>query len=285
MVINCYQIARKVFNELRLKVDRLNSEGQFPKLATILVGDNYASKLYVERKLKYCTQLGIYSSHFHFAQNTHPTIISEQIQLLNEDKSTHGILLQLPVLYKGHSVNSLVNTISPQKDVDGLNYQNLGANYQGLIQSLSLFESCSVLAFQKILDECDYKVEGKTCCIVNDGILVGKPIAAYILKNKGTPVICNKYTKNLIDLLRSSDIIVTAVGDRTNFVLREDMVKTGSFVVDFGITYMLNKIWGDVDIDSVAQRAGFVTKVPGVGTLTVAMLMQNTVYACSLCKG
>lgn len=277
MIISGLEVSSKIKQDLINKVKNLNSQGIFPCLATILVGDNPASLIYVRNKHRACSEVGIETK-----DNTINSSISENdlidlISSLNADQTIHGILLQLPLPAQINQFN-VINTINPKKDVDGLTYNNAGL----LFNKRSAFVPCTPLGVMELLKYYNIETKGKDVVIVNRSILVGKPIAMLLLDKDATVTVCHSHTKNINEKIKNADIVITAVGNRKLFTLKEDSVKNGVVVIDIGITRENGKIRGDVDFENVSKKASWITPVPGgVGPMTIAMLLKNTIYAAS----
>ncbi|MDQ0202559.1 bifunctional methylenetetrahydrofolate dehydrogenase/methenyltetrahydrofolate cyclohydrolase FolD [Pectinatus haikarae] len=272
--------AEKLKSEARAKIIELSEKtGIAPGLAVIIVGGNPASQVYVRNKHKTCEEMGINSQIVALAENTGRQELIDNIEKLNNDKGIHGILLQLP-LPKGLQKyeNEFLYKISPVKDVDGFHPINAGR--------LSIGEKCMVpctpLGCIKMMELADIPIEGKKAVIIGRSNIVGKPMANLLLARNATVTVCHSHTADLAKIAAEADILVAAVG-RPNFVTA-DMVKSGAVVIDVGINRIApKKITGDVDFDNVKEKAGFITPVPGgVGLLTIAMLMHNTVEAAKM---
>lgn len=277
MIISGLEVSSKIKQDLINKVKNLNNQSIFPCLATILVGDNPASRIYVRNKHRACSEVGIETK-----DNTINSSISENdlidlISSLNADQTIHGILLQLPLPAQINQFN-VINTINPKKDVDGLTYNNAGL----LFNKRSAFVPCTPLGVMELLKYYNIETKGKDVVIVNRSILVGKPIAMLLLDKDATVTVCHSHTKNINEKIKNADIVITAVGNRKLFTLKEDSVKNGVVVIDIGITREDGKIKGDVDFENVSKKASWITPVPGgVGPMTIAMLLKNTIYAAS----
>jgi len=251
-----------------------------PGLAVLMVGDNPASAAYVRGKEKACEKVGIASFGQHFATETSQAVLEEVIQTLNHDPRVDGILVQLPLPPHLDSV-ALLNQIHPDKDVDGLHPVNLGRLVRG---ELGL-RSCTPSGVMRLLEEYHIETQGKQAVVLGRSILVGKPIALMLLAADATVTIAHSQTVELGAIVRSADILVVAVGRQG--LIHADMVKLGATVIDVGINRITDsegnsRLVGDVDFDSVQAVAGHITPVPGgVGAMTVAMLMQNTVWSYS----
>jgi methylenetetrahydrofolate dehydrogenase (NADP+)/methenyltetrahydrofolate cyclohydrolase len=262
---------------LVVRVKNLNNQDIYPCLATVLVGDNPASKIYVRNKHRACSEVGIQTKDNTINSSISETDLIELISSLNADPSIHGILLQLPLPHQINQFN-VINTIKPEKDVDGLTYHNAGL----LFNKRSTFVPCTPLGVMELLKYYNIETKGKDVVIVNRSILVGKPIAMLLLDKDATVTVCHSHTKNINEKIKNADIVITAVGNRKLFTLKEDSVKDGVVVIDIGITREDGKIKGDVDFENVSKKASWITPVPGgVGPMTIAMLLKNTVNSAA----
>lgn len=277
MIISGLEVSSKIKQELITKVQSLNKNGIYPCLSTILVGDDPASTIYVRNKHRACAEVGIETKDNKISSSIEEKKLIELIKSLNDDPSVHGILMQLPLPAQINQFN-VINAINPQKDVDGLTYYNAGL----LLNKRSLFIPCTPLGVMELLKYYNIELKGKDVVIVNRSILVGKPIALLLLDKDATVMICHSHTKNINEKVKNADIVITAVGNRKLFTLREESVKDGAVVIDIGITRENGKIKGDVDFENVSKKASWITPVPGgVGPMTIAMLLKNTVIAAS----
>jgi len=269
-------LAKKIKAELQQKVQSLQIKiGRPPGLAVLMVGDNPASAVYVRNKEKACTKVGIISFGKHFPIQTSQAELTQIIQKLNQDKKVDGILLQLP-LPKHLDSTSLLYQIDPSKDVDGLHPMNLGQ----LLRGEKGLRSCTPAGVMRLLQEYNIKLQGKQAVVLGRSILVGKPMALMLLEANSTVTIVHSRSHNLEAITKNADILITAVGKPK--MITAEMVKPGAVVIDVGINRVIdeagnNQLVGDVQFDSVAQVAGYITPVPGgIGPMTVAMLLQNT---------
>lgn len=277
MIISGLEVSSKIKEDLIRKVQTLNKNGIHPCLATILVGDDPASTIYVRNKHRACSEVGIKTKDNKIDSSIEEKQLLDLIKSLNEDPSIHGILMQLPLPPQINQFN-VINAINPKKDVDGLTYYNAGL----LLNKKSVFIPCTPLGVMELLRYYNIELKGKDVVIVNRSILVGKPIALLLLDKDATVTICHSHTKNINEKVRNADIVITAVGNRKLFTLREESVKDGVIVIDIGITRENGKIKGDVDFENVSRKASWITPVPGgVGPMTIAMLLKNTVIAAS----
>lgn len=259
------------------EVERLKKTGVAPCLCVIIVGDNSASRTYVNNKKKACEATGIVSKEFALPENTTTEELLSLINELNNDKSVNGILCQLPVP-KQIDESAVIAAISPEKDVDAFHAVNVGR----LMQGVQSFQPCTPAGIIELLKYYNIDISGKECVIVGRSNIVGKPMAMLLLQHNGTVTVCHSKTKNLEEITRRADILVVATG-KAKFVTA-DMLKDGATVVDVGMDRDENdKLCGDVDFNSCEKKAGFITPVPGgVGPMTVAMLLENTVTAAKM---
>lgn len=277
MIISGVEVSTKLKTELIQKVELLKKKGIDPCLATILVGDDQPSAIYIRNKHKACSELGIKTK-----DNTMPSSIEEEklielINSLNNDPSVHGILLQLP-LPSHIDQFKVINKIKPTKDVDGLTYQNAGL----LLNKKSSLIPCTPLGVMELFNYYKIELKGKDIVIINRSILVGKPLFFLLLEKDATVTICHSKTRDLEEKLRRADIIITAVGNRKLFTLKREHVKENVVIIDIGISRENGKIIGDTDFERVAPKASWITPVPGgVGPMTITMLLNNTIKAAS----
>lgn len=261
-------------NALKERVENLKSRKITPGLAVILVGNNPASQVYVKNKIIACEKLGIFSQKIALKEETNEAELLSHIHQLNQNPNIHGILVQLP-LPQQINEEAILKAIAPQKDVDGFHAQNLGA----LVQNTKALVACTPKGIVRLLDEEKIEIEGKHAVIIGRSTIVGKPLALLLINRGATVTVCHSKTKNLAAHTQNADILIVAIG-RANFVTQE-MVKEGAVVIDVGINRLANgKLAGDVDFESVKNKAAAITPVPGgVGPMTIAMLMENTVFA------
>lgn len=277
MIINGLEVSSKIKEELIREIQSLKKRSVFPCLSTILVGDNPASAIYVRNKHRACSEVGIKTKDNNIHSSIKEKNLIELIKSLNEDQSVHGILMQLPLPDHINQFN-VINAIEPQKDIDGLTYYNAGL----LLNKKPSFIPCTPLGVMELLNYYSVELKGKDAIIVNRSILVGKPLALLLLDKDATVMICHSNTKNLKEKIRNSDIIITAVGNRKLFKLTADFVRADAVVIDIGISRANGKVIGDVDYENVSKKASLITPVPGgVGPMTIAMLLKNTVLAAT----
>ncbi len=271
--------AAKVKTEIAAKIINDKALGKrAPGLAVILVGENPASQVYVRNKIKDCEETGIISKPFILPETTTEEQLIGIINDLNADDTVDGILVQLP-LPKGLDERKVIETISPEKDVDAFHPSNVGRITLGL----EGFAPCTPAGVMRLLSEYNIEISGKNCVVVGRSNIVGKPMALLLLAKNGTVTICHSKTADLAAVTRNADILVVAVGKAK--MITGDMIKDGAVVVDVGMNRVDGKLCGDVDFESCKDKSSFITPVPGgVGPMTRAMLMQNTYTAYSMTK-
>jgi methylenetetrahydrofolate dehydrogenase (NADP+)/methenyltetrahydrofolate cyclohydrolase len=270
-------VSQQIKQKIKKEVSVLKNKGIQPCLATILVGDNQASATYVKNKQIAANSVGILTKDIKLVDNIKQHELVNIINELNHDKNVHGILVQIPLPHQIET--SITNMVNHQKDVDGLTSYNLGLLLEGTPKLIP----CTPLGILELLDFYNIDVNGMDVAIINRSNLVGKPLSILLMNRDATVTIFHSKSKNLEDRLRNFDCIITAVGNRKNFTLRSNMVKEGAVIFDVGISRTNGKIQGDVDFESVSEKAGYITPVPGgVGPMTVTMLLKNTVVATSL---
>ena len=274
-IIDGKKIAEKILNELKSKIKDLK---QKPGLALVLVGDNPASEIYVNFKEKTCKEVGFYCERFNLDKNIGELDLLNLVNGLNQKTDIHGILVQLP-LPKQINEHLIVNSVLPHKDVDGFTAVNLG----NLVSENAIMAPATAKAVLKLIESTGIKIEGKNAVVVGRSNIVGQPVAMMLLEKNATVTICHSKTKNIAEHTKKADILVAAVGKPK--LITKDMVKEGAVVIDVGINRIGNKIVGDVDFENVKEVAGFITPVPGgVGPMTIAMLMENTLKAMELAQ-
>ena len=271
-------IAQSVKDRVKKAVEELKTQGISPCLATVLIGDNPASATYVRNKHKACEEVGIATKDRKLNANITQTELTKIIDEINSDSSVHGILVQLP-LPKQLDEFATTSRISPLKDVDGLTPHNAGL----LAMKKAALVACTPSGVMEMFDYHGIDLEGKNVVLINRSNLVGKPLYHLLLEKDATVLTCHSKTKNLTEFCQSADIIITAVGDRNKFTLTPEMIKEGAIVIDVAISRFQEKLIGDSDYDEIIKKASFATPVPGgVGPMTVAMLLKNTITAASL---
>ena len=273
-IIDGKMVASHIKDKIAAEVKILkNKTGKTPGLAVVLVGDDPASAVYVKNKNKTCKNIGFQSFEHILSENTSENKLLNLINDLNNDEQVNGILVQLPLPSHISSKKVLV-AINPQKDVDGFHLENVGR----LVTGNALFKPCTPAGIIQLLDEYKIAIEGKNAVIIGRSNIVGKPVSFLLLERNATVTICHSRTKDLPSITRSADILIAAIG-KPNFVSL-DMVKNNAVVIDVGINRLDGKLVGDVDFASVSKQASLITPVPGgVGPMTIAMLMENTLQA------
>lgn len=272
-IIDGKVISAFVKDRVKKEVSELNQKGITVGLAVIIVGEDPASKVYVANKKKACEALGIISEEYALPENTTQEELLKLIEELNNKKSINGILCQLP-LPKHLDEQAVINAISPEKDVDAFHPQNVGKIMIGDYD----FVPCTPAGVMEMLEYENIDVSGKNCVVLGRSNIVGKPMAMLLMHKNGTVTVCHRKTRDVPSICRNADILVVAV-KHPNFVTA-DMVKEGAVVIDVGINRVDGKLVGDVDFQSVKDKCSAITPVPGgVGPMTIAMLMQNTLTA------
>jgi len=271
-------IAQTVKDRVKKAASELKKEGINPCLATVLIGNIPASATYVKNKHKACEEVGIITKDHKLDESVTQQELNNIIDELNADVSVHGILVQLP-LPKHLNEFAVTSRISPIKDVDGLTPHNAGL----LSVKKAVLVACTPSGVMEMFDYHNINLEGKNVVLINRSNLVGKPLYHLLLEKNATVITCHSRTKDIEKFCQSADIIITAVGDRTKFILTPEMIKEGSIVIDVAISRFEDKLVGDCDYEKIIEKASFVTPVPGgVGPMTVAMLLKNTITATSL---
>jgi len=278
--IDGIEVSNAVKEILKNAVEKLNSEDVIPCLATVLIGDDPASATYVKNKHNACEKVGIKTKDHKLSADTTQEELDKIIDNLNDDKEVHGILVQLP-LPKQLNEFATISRISPIKDVDSLTPQNVGL----LSMGKSILKPCTPSGIMEMFYYYKINLQGKNVVMINRSNLIGKPLYHLLLQNNATVITCHSKTENLHEHCKNADVIITAIGDRTKFKLTSDMIKQDAIVIDVAISRYEGKLVGDADYDDIIQKASWVTPVPGgVGPMTVAMLLKNTVTATSLSK-
>ncbi len=279
-IIDGKALAQSIKENIAREVDALKEKGVTPGLAVILVGDDPASKVYVNNKKKACAQVGIYSEEYLLPADTDEKTLLDLIAKLNADKNISGVLLQAPI--PPHlDYRKISETISPDKDVDAFHPYNVGNIMIGDFD----FVPCTPAGVIELIKSTGTEIAGKNCVVIGRSNIVGKPQAMLLLKENGTVTVCHSKTKDIASFTRGADILVVAVG-RAGFV-NGDMIKPGAVVIDVGMNRNAEgKLCGDVDFASAEPVASYITPVPGgVGPMTVTMLLKNTVKAAKLANG
>lgn len=274
-IINGNKIAQDIRNEVRQSALELKEQkGIIPGLAVVLVGEDHASQIYVGKKAKACAEVGFLSREYKLPAETQEEKLLKIIKKLNKDKLIHGILVQLP-LPKHISTEKIIAAIDPNKDVDGFHPYNVG----GLVTGSPLFVPCTPRGIMELISRFGIELVGKEAVVVGRSNIVGKPMALLLLAQNATVTICHSKTKDLAGVTARADVLIAAIG--RPHMIKANMVKKGAVVIDVGVNRLGNdKLAGDVAFDEVAAKASFITPVPGgVGPMTIAMLMKNTLDA------
>lgn len=274
-IIDGKELSSKIIENLKNRISKSNEK---PGLALVLVGNNPASEIYVNFKEKTCKEVGFFCERFNLDKDFSEMDLLKLIDELNQNKKIHGILVQLP-LPKHINKNLIIDSILPNKDVDGFSPLNLG----NLINDNNFIEPATARAVIALIESTGIKINRKNAVVIGRSNIVGKPVHLLLTQKNATVTLCHSKTKNLKDHTKNADILVVACG-KPNLV-KEDMVKKGAVVIDVGINRLGNKVVGDVDFENVKKVAGFITPVPGgVGPMTIAMLLDNTLMAMKLGK-
>lgn len=270
-IIDGKAISAKCKSETAEEIKVLTADGRrAPCLAVILVGNDPASQVYVRNKKRACEAVGITSLEYLLDENETEENLLELIAVLNKNEDVDGILVQMPVP-KQIDPDKVIEAISPDKDVDAFHAYNVGKLFTGAPR----FQPCTPAGVMRLLKESNVDISGKHCVIVGRSNIVGKPMGALLLAENGTVTTCHSRTKNLAEITRQADILVAACGRAG--MITGDMVKDGAVLIDVGINRVGDKLLGDIDFDSCAEKASYITPVPGgVGPMTIAILMQNT---------
>lgn len=279
-VLNGTELANKVKSQLVEKVDYLKKNNINPCLAVVIVGDDPASRVYVNLKKKDCAEIGVESVEYALPAETSEQELLSLINKLNNDSKVNGILVQLPVP-KHINEDKIIAAINPEKDADCFHPQNVGKLMIGCPE----FIPCTPAGVIELLVENDIEIAGKNCVVVGRSNIVGKPQAILLLGKNGTVTICHSRTKNITEVCKSADILVVAIG-KAEFI-KPEAVKEGAVVIDVGVSRGADgKLVGDVQFETVKEVASAITKVTGgVGPMTRAMLMKNTVRAAYMQNG
>ena len=273
-IISGTDLANKLRAEIKEEATILQQKGITPTLAVVLVGDNKASKSYVNSKHKACLENNINSVKIELDENISTASLLNEIEKLNNDSEVHGILVQLP-LPKHIDAEQILNAVSPQKDVDGFHPINVGK----LVIGEAKLIPCTPLGILEMIKSTGDEIDGKLALIIGRSNIVGKPISTLLLQNNATVITAHSKTKNLDSLLEQADIIVSCVGS-AHFLTGEEKVKETVTIIDVGNNYKDGKLVGDVNLDEFMEKVAYISPVPGgVGPLTITMLMRNTLTA------
>ena len=271
-IVDVKAIVESKKSSLKRNILELRDEGVIPKLAVVMANDNPASKVYVGRKRKMCQEMGIEEVEYIFDERVTMEQLLDTISKLNEDNEVDGILVQLP-LFKHLDEQKVLDSIVPEKDVDGFSSMNVGRLYKGAKDTIV---PCTPKGILTILKEIEPSLSGKNAVVIGRSQIVGKPMASLLLNEDMTVSICHSKTKNLIEYTRLADVLVVATG--VPRLITDNMIKPGAIVIDVGLTKVQDKLVGDVDTEAVSKVAKAVTPVPGgVGITTVYSLIENVV--------
>ena len=278
-ILDGKKLSQKIRVEVKKEVEELKKEGIIPGLAVILVGDDPASRVYVKMKKDACHDVGIYSVVHEFPETITEKELLSTIDMINENPNIHGLLIQLP-LPKHIDTTKILERVSPDKDVDGFHPYNMGR----LVEGLDTFAPCTPLGVMEFFKEYNIDLYGKDVCVVGASNIVGKPMWALLVNEMATVDICHIATKDLASHTKRADIVIVGVGKPN--LITADMVKDGVIVIDIGINRLPDgKLVGDVDFENVSKKASYITPVPGgVGPMTIAMLLKNTLKAAKKYK-
>ncbi|WP_295215791.1 bifunctional methylenetetrahydrofolate dehydrogenase/methenyltetrahydrofolate cyclohydrolase FolD [Ruminococcus sp.] len=277
-IISSKEVSAAIRQKIREDAQTLReNHGIQPGLAVILVGNDPASQIYVRNKQKACEEVGFHAFEYRLSENSTEEQLLDLIGVLNKDNKVHGILVQLP-LPDHIDPQTVINTISPDKDVDAFHPFNVGKIMIGDYE----FLPCTPAGVMELIDSTGVEISGKNCVVVGRSNIVGKPMAMLLLHRNATVTICHSRTRNLAEICASADILVSAVG-KAHFI-KADMVKKGAMVIDVGMNHDENgKLCGDVEFAEVEPKTSYITPVPGgVGPMTITMLMKNTLRAAEL---
>lgn len=274
-IIDGKALAARIKDGIKTEIDGIIARGVVPGLAFILVGEDPASQLYVRNKKRVCGEVNIKSLDYNFPMTISESDLLDVIEKLNNNKDVHGILVQLP-LPSHINTQTVLASIDPNKDVDGFHPLNMGR----LLIGQPGLRPCTPLGIMEMLGSIGADLKGKNAVMVGRSNIVGKPTAIMLLERHATVTLCHSRTNGLPDVVRSADVLVVAIG-KAKFI-KGDWIKKGAVVIDVGMNMTPEgKFVGDVDFDEAAKRAGWITPVPGgVGPMTIAMLLKNTVLAC-----
>ena len=274
VIIDGREVAKKIKEELKEKVNELKEKGIYPKLVVIMIGKDKASEIYVRNKSRDCDYVGIEYEEFFLEESITMETLLNLIDELNKRDDIHGILLQSPIP-EHLDIRKAFNKIDYRKDVDGFNPINVGK----LLIGEDTFIPCTPLGVIKLLEEYNIQIEGKNAVVIGRSNIVGKPLSQYLLNKDATVTVCHSKTKNLKEITSKADILISAVGKPK--VITRDMVKENAVIIDVGINRTPDgKIVGDVDYDNLLDKVSYITPVPGgVGQMTRAMLINNIIKA------
>ncbi len=274
-IIDGLAVSNHIKNGLKNEISELRTKAVIPCLATILIGSDPPSLVYINNKQKAANSIGIRTLDYRLHTTISQTELIRLIEKLNLDSAVHGILIQLP-LPDHLDKHKVINMVDPKKDVDGLTFINSGL----LLNEKTNLIPCTPLGIMELFRFYEIQLDGANVLIINRSNLVGKPLASLLLSKNSTVTISHSHTNNLKFFSQNADIVITAVGNRDSFVLTPDMVKNGATIIDVGTNRVDGKLCGDVEFERVREKASYITPVPGgVGPMTICMLLRNTVEA------
>jgi methylenetetrahydrofolate dehydrogenase (NADP+)/methenyltetrahydrofolate cyclohydrolase len=274
-IIDGLAVSNHIKNGLKNEISELRTKAVIPCLATILIGSDPPSLVYINNKQKAANSIGIRTLDYRLHTTISQTELIRLIEKLNLDSAVHGILIQLP-LPDHLDKHKVINMVDPKKDVDGLTFINSGL----LLNNKTNLIPCTPLGIMELFRFYEIQLDGANVLIINRSNLVGKPLASLLLSKNSTVTISHSHTNNLKFFSQNADIVITAVGNRDSFVLTPDMVKNGATIIDVGTNRVDGKLCGDVEFERVREKASYITPVPGgVGPMTICMLLRNTVEA------
>ena len=270
------KLAEKIKGNISREIENSDID---PTLAAVLIGDNPSSKKYLELKDKDCSEVGINFENFKLPSDASISEVKALLEDLNQNSEINGIIVQLPA--PDHiNQKEIIKTISPNKDVDGLNPYNVGKLWTGNYQLNKNLIPCTPKGVMKFFDEYEIDLKGKETVIINRTNLVGNPLAKLMLDKNSTVTVCHSKTKNIANKAKNAEILISAVGNRPEFVVTENMIQKGAIVVDVGMNYSNGNLKGDVNFDEVKQKCSYITPVPGgVGPMTRVILLENVLIA------
>ena len=274
-IIDGLAVSNHIKNGLKNEISELRTKAVIPCLATILIGSDPPSLVYINNKQKAANSIGIRTLDYRLHTTISQTELIRLIEKLNLDYAVHGILIQLP-LPDHLDKHTVINMVDPKKDVDGLTFINSGL----LLNDKTNLIPCTPLGIMELFRFYEIQLDGANVLIINRSNLVGKPLASLLLSKNSTVTISHSHTNNLKFFSQNADIVITAVGNRDSFVLTPDMVKNGATIIDVGTNRVDGKLCGDVEFETVREKASYITPVPGgVGPMTICMLLRNTIEA------
>jgi methylenetetrahydrofolate dehydrogenase (NADP+)/methenyltetrahydrofolate cyclohydrolase len=274
-IIDGLAVSNHIKNGLKNEISELRTKAVIPCLATILIGSDPPSLVYINNKQKAAKSIGIRTLDYRLHTTISQTELIRLIEKLNLDSTVHGILIQLP-LPDHLDKHKVINMVDPKKDVDGLTFINSGL----LLNDKTNLIPCTPLGIMELFRFYEIQLDGSNVLIINRSNLVGKPLASLLLSKNSTVTISHSHTNNLKFFSQNADIVITAVGNRDSFVLTPDMVKNGATIIDVGTNRVDGTLCGDVEFERVREKASYITPVPGgVGPMTICMLLRNTVEA------